>query len=260
MKQQAQRPTIIAGNWKMHMTIVQAQEFISQLGVELGATDSLIYLAVPATALSAAVVTAEQWSIVIGGQNMHYASEGAFTGEVSGSMLLDAGARFVLIGHSERRHVFNEDDRFLNRKVHRAIETGLQPIFCVGETLEEREEGDAEAVIARQVSKGLDSVLPEQLRKMVIAYEPVWAIGTGKTATSEQVQQAHECVRRQLSQGWGAETAEIVPILYGGSVKPANARRILSLADVDGVLVGGASLEVASFAAIARCGMADLAN
>lgn len=251
MKLQPQQRPIIAGNWKMHMSIEQTRAFIKELAGLLPA-DQPVYLAVPATMISAAACSAEDKPIIIGGQNIHYAADGAFTGEISAAMLLDAGAKFVLIGHSERRHLFAESDQLINQKVHRALESGLQVILCIGETLEEREQGATEAVLARQITKGLDCVLPEQLRTMIVAYEPVWAIGTGKTATTEQVQQTHEAVRRQLSLGWGKDAAEAVAIIYGGSVKPGNAQRILTQEDVNGVLVGGASLQVESFAAIQR--------
>ncbi len=241
------RQTIIAGNWKMYKTGDDAATFVQALA----GISATVYLAVPFTAIAAAKKAAKGGSIRIGAQNMHDATEGAFTGEISGAMLRDVGAEFVLLGHSERRHVFGETDEFINRKVHRAQSDGLQPILCVGETLEQREAGEMESVLRGQIESSLAGV--ESLSDLILAYEPVWAIGTGRTATPQQAQEAHAFCRGAIAEKWGQEAAQGISLLYGGSVKPDNAAELLAQPDIDGVLVGGASLEVDSFKAIAQC-------
>ena len=245
------RRTVIAGNWKMYKTVEEAVSFVQQFAPQVQNLDRDLYLAVPFTAIQPCVQAAQGGSVAIGAQNMNDASEGAFTGEIAGAMLRDVGASFVLLGHSERRHVFKEDNAFINRKVKRALEDGIQPVLCVGEKLEEREAGQTEAVLQEQLAGSLAEVSGEELSKMVLAYEPVWAIGTGKTATPEIAQEAHDMIRRYVTEIWGAEVAQGLRVLYGGSVKPANAGELMAKRDIDGVLVGGASLEADSFAQIA---------
>lgn len=237
------RATIIAGNWKMYKTIPEAIDFIKRLAPLVGDRQAKVYLAVPFTAIRPAVEAAGESGLVIGAQNMNDAEEGAFTGEIAARMLLDAGARFTLLGHSERRHIFGEKDDLINRKVHRALADGLQPILCVGETLEERRAGEAQEVVERQILEGLRRVKGKRkLATLVLAYEPVWAIGTGETATAEMAQEMHDHCRKVITKEWGAEVGEEMSILYGGSVKPENAGQLLQQPDVDGLLVGGASL------------------
>lgn len=237
-----ERKKIIAGNWKMYKTAQEAREFILELAPQVAKARLQVFLAVPFTALHAATLASRGTPLVIGAQNMHDAAEGAFTGEVSSRMLLEAGARFVLLGHSERRQYFHESNSFLNRKIKRALLDGLMPMLCVGETQEEREEGRTEQVLSTQLKEGLEGLKKEELSKIVIAYEPVWAIGTGKTATPEMAQAAHKFVRSQV----GAD----LPILYGGSVKPETIAGLMQMPDIDGALVGGASLNATTFAKI----------
>lgn len=255
------RSCIVAGNWKMYKTAPEGQEFVEKLkeflseeGIaeRLEEIDLSMYLAVPFTALQGCVESSEGTSIRIGAQNMHDATEGAFTGEIASEMLLSAGAQFVILGHSERRHVFGEENGFVNRKVHRALDSGLQPILCIGETLEQREADQMQEVLRSQILESLAGVEKEQISEVVLAYEPVWAIGTGRTATEEQAQEAHEFCREVLGEQWGKRKAGSISILYGGSVKPTNAKGLLKQKDVDGVLVGGASLDPESFIGIVR--------
>ncbi len=187
----------------------------------------------------------------VGMQNMYFEEEGAFTGEVSPLMVKDAGCRYILIGHSERRHVFGESDEMINKKVKAALKHGLEPMFCIGELLEEREGGTTADVVRTQITEGLKDISAEEMKKIVVAYEPVWAIGTGKVATPEIAQETHEMVRKVLAELFGEVVANDVPILYGGSVKPDNISGLFEKPDIDGVLVGGASLKVDSFLAIA---------
>jgi triosephosphate isomerase len=241
------REVVIAGNWKMYKTIEEAQSFIYELMAMGTNPTSSIYIAVPFTALSAASTAAKGSSIRVGAQNMHDATEGAYTGEISGKMLLDAGAQFVILGHSERRHLFGETNEFINRKVKAALKLGIRPILCIGETLQEREENKTENVLQNQLESCLSGISENELRKILIAYEPVWAIGTGRTASSEQAEEMHRFCRGLLSSKWGGEAAESISILYGGSVKPENTRALMEQKNIDGVLVGGASLTVDSF-------------
>ncbi len=243
---------IIAGNWKMYKT--RAEAIALTEAIAAGASDlppERSLLVFPSFPLITAVVDAAAGRIAVGGQNFYPGREGAFTGEVAARQLLDAGASWVLIGHSERRHTFGENDELLAKKLRSAFDQGLRPLFCVGETLAERESNRTEEVLARQLERGLATLTPEELPLLVIAYEPVWAIGTGKTASPEQAQAAHAFARARMVERWGTGGGA-VPLLYGGSVKPDNARELLGQRDVDGVLVGGASLEAASFLGIAR--------
>jgi triosephosphate isomerase len=209
-----------------------------------------VVIAPPFTALSAAAAAVKDSSISVAAQNVHWEREGAFTGEVSAGMLREAGAGFVIVGHSERRTLFGETNATVNKKMHAVLAAGLTPIVCIGETLEQRDRNETLAVLDRQIKEGLDGVTGEQLSAMVLAYEPVWAIGTGRNATPAQAGEAHFHIRQRLKQWFGLEAAERCRILYGGSVKPDNIRTLISEPDVDGALVGGASLDPKSFLAI----------
>lgn len=243
------RKQVIAGNWKMYKTSAEAVSFVETILPLIHSSERLVYLAVPFTAIAPAAKEARD-SIRIGAQNMHDASDGAFTGEIAAQMILEAGGRFVLLGHSERRKKFGEDDVFINRKVKRALHDQLQAILCVGETMQERQAGRTEQVLRQQLEAGLRDVTAEQLSSMLIAYEPVWAIGTGEAASPEQAEEAHLICRNILTEHWGAETANKVSILYGGSVAVENAAILLAEPNIDGLLVGRASLEPEIFAKI----------
>lgn len=240
--------SIIAGNWKMVRSPAATRTFFGQLRVDDVPSRHELLIFPPAISLVAAA-EARPARVRVGVQNIHWEEEGAFTGEVSAEMAREAGAEFALIGHSERRHLFGETDEQVALKTGAAIRHGLVPVVCVGETLEERRAGMVDDVILRQ----LDAVLPELAlsARVLIAYEPVWAIGTGETATPSDASSAHRTVRRRLAEALGGEAAARVGVLYGGSVKPANARELLAAPDVDGVLVGGASVDPASYVAIA---------
>ncbi len=246
------RSVVIAGNWKMHKNSLETIKFLNEFAPAVVDTPHYIYLAVPFTLLSIAAKETAGTNIVAGAQNMHDAEQGAYTGEVSSSMLLDAGARFVILGHSERRRFFKETSEFINRKVKRAILSGLQPVVCVGETQEERDDGLTKQVLKEQLLKSLSGVESKHLSNLLIAYEPVWAIGTGLVATPEQAQEAHSYIRELIQDNWDRVAAEKVSLLYGGSVKPDNVRAIMEKKDIDGVLVGGASLNVGDFSQIAN--------
>jgi triosephosphate isomerase (TIM) len=244
------RTPLIAGNWKMHKTRAQAENYIQSLLPRVSALDGLeVAICVPYTALEAMVDSARGSRVEVYAQNMHQAPEGAFTGEVSGAMLSEVGVQGVVLGHSERREQFGETDRALALKVPAALGVGLNPILCVGETEQERDNDDTDRKLRQQIKEDLAGVPDERLAEVVIAYEPIWAIGTGKVATPEQVQEAIAFIRALVGdRDRGA--AEGVRILYGGSVKPENAAELLALEDVDGALVGGASLQAESFAEI----------
>ncbi|MGE3954590.1 MAG: triose-phosphate isomerase [Parachlamydiales bacterium] len=245
------RETIIAGNWKMYKTVPEARAFLDELLPLVKGTQRTVVLAVPYTAIAPCAELAKGSGVAIGAQNMNDASEGAFTGEIAARMLVDAGATFVVLGHSERRHIFGESSAFVNKKVKQALKEGLRPIVCVGETLEERQGGRTEAVLERELLKSLAGVTKKQLAKVIVAYEPVWAIGTGHTATPEMAEQVHTFLRKVLDEKW-SDSSGSVPILYGGSVKPDNAHQLLAAEDVDGLLVGGASLTAESFYQICK--------
>ena len=246
------RKKFIAGNWKMYTSGAGAKALAE--GVARGVTDNAVTVAVcpPFPWLTTVADALKGTAIAVGGQNCHHATEGAYTGEVSPRMLLDAGCKYVIVGHSERRHGLGEPDRFLNLKVKAATSAGLNVIFCVGELLAEREAGQTEDVIWFQVAAGLNGLSPDQVSRLVIAYEPVWAIGTGKVATPAQAQDVHAFIRHRFAQHYGAAAAQALTILYGGSVKSDNAADILKQPDVDGALVGGASLKADSFLGIVR--------
>jgi triosephosphate isomerase (TIM) len=246
------RTPFIAGNWKLNKTIAEAEAFIAALLPQVYDTEGVdVAICPPYLSLAAMVDSARGSRVGVYAQNMHEADSGAYTGEVSAAMLTEIDADGVVLGHSERRQYFNETDRALQQKVPKALAAGLVPILCVGETEEERERGDTERKLRHQVQEGLDKVPIERLPEVVIAYEPVWAIGTGLTATNEQAQEAVAFVRA-LVEGFDKAAGQAVRILYGGSLKPDNAEELLALPDVDGALVGGASLEPKDFAAIVQ--------
>ena len=244
------RTPFIAANWKMNKTIAEAEAYIGALLPRAGAVEDVeVVICAPFTALQAMIDSARGSAVQVYAQNMHEADSGAFTGEVSAPMLTEIGAAGVILGHSERREYFGETDRALQQKVPRALEAGLIPILCVGETEEERERGDTERKLRHQVQEGLEKLDNAQLGDVVIAYEPIWAIGTGLVATPEQAQDAVAFVRA-LVEGFDKQAGQAVRVLYGGSLKPDNATELLGLPDVDGALVGGASLDPGSFAEI----------
>jgi len=249
-----ERKLIIAGNWKMNKTVAEAIDLVNGLKRELDAVkDGDIVLCPPYTALcevSKAILSAKKMSL--GAQNMSEQNVGAYTGEIAAQMLKEFSVRYVILGHSERRTYQKESDELISKKAHAAHAASLKPIVCVGETLNEREAGHTEKVLETQVQGSLAGLSKEQMIETVVAYEPVWAIGTGKTATAQQAQDAHAFIRQLLVKMFDDAVARKVRIQYGGSVKPANARELMSLPDVDGALVGGASLEVRSFADIVK--------
>ncbi len=246
----SERDVVIAGNWKMYKTIPEAEEFVGRLAPAISDIPVTVYLAAPFTAIHALSEKAKGTKMVIGAQNMNDASEGAFTGEIAARMLVDAGAQFVILGHSERRHIFGESSAFINRKVHAALKNKLIPIVCVGETAEERKAGKTDEIVRRQLTESLEGVTAENVDSLIVAYEPVWAIGSGETPKTDEVQKEHKLVRDILADLLGQEVAEKTVLQYGGSVKPDNAKSFMDLPDVDGLLVGGASLTTESFAGI----------
>ena len=236
------RKPIIAGNWKMHKTIAEALEFVNEVKDRVNNDKVEAVICAPFTLLKDLKQATKGTNIKIGAHNMHFEEKGAFTGEISPLMLKELDMDYVVIGHSERRQYFNETDETVNKKVLKALEVGIDPILCVGETLEEREAGNTKDVCKVQVEKALENVSKEDLAKVVIAYEPVWAIGTGKTATSEDANDVIAYIREVVANLYG-ELANEVRIQYGGSVKPSNVAEIMNQSDIDGALVGGASLE-----------------
>jgi triosephosphate isomerase len=247
------RKPVIAGNWKMYKTIAETEAFFDRIApLIFEVRHCQMVVAAPFTALRRAAELGEPLGIGISGQDLYWEKEGAFTGEISAAMLREAGCRYTLIGHSERRQFFGETDQTVNRKVQAALQANLQPIVCVGELLAEREAGQTEAVLERQLSDGLAGLTEVAFSPIIIAYEPVWAIGTGRTATPEIAQQAHAFIRGRIAKLVSPAAAERCRILYGGSVKPENIAGLMAQPDLDGALVGGASLEPSSFAAIVR--------
>ena len=245
------RTPLIAGNFKMFKTVAETVAYVAELKSlvkDLKGVD--VAIAPPFTAIAAAAEAAKGSAIQVGGQNLHWEREGAFTGEVSAGMLREAGGRFAIVGHSERRTLFGETNGGVNKKTHAALSAGLVPIVCIGETLDQRDRNETLAVLDRQIQEGLDGVTGEQLAGMVLAYEPVWAIGTGRNATPAQAGEAHFHIRQRLKQWFGLDASERCRVLYGGSVKPDNIARLAAEPDVDGALVGGASLDSKSFFAI----------
>ena len=241
----------MAGNWKMYKSAAETAAFLGAFRplVENTAGRDIV-ICPPFVNVPAAVAAAEGSKIEVGGQNMYWAKEGAFTGEVSAAMLLSAGCKWVIIGHSERRQFFGETDETVNQKVTAALEAGLNPIMCVGEKLEDRELEKTEPVVLAQMKGGLAKLSAEQVAKVTIAYEPVWAIGTGKTATPQMAQEVHRYIRSMIARQYGFTPAGQMRVLYGGSVKPDNVKALMGQSDIDGALVGGASLDPAGFASI----------
>ena len=249
------RKVIVAGNWKMNKTAKEAKKFISELKpLVADVKNAGVVIGAPFTALETAVKEAEGSNIKIAAQNMNPNENGAYTGEISPLMLKDLGVEYVILGHSERREYYGETDKFINEKLKSALKHELKPILCIGEKLEERENGTTEKVVKEQLIGGLEGVCEKSVENVVIAYEPVWAIGTGKTATPEQAQEVHAFIRKLLTDLYGAEVAENITVQYGGSMKADNAHELISQKDIDGGLVGGASLEAGSFAEIVKAG------
>jgi triosephosphate isomerase len=244
------RTKIIAGNWKMYKTIADAVSFAYEFVANFGGSEHEIVICAPFTQLSSLKRAFSESAVKLGAQNMHFEDEGAYTGEVSPVMLTEIGVDYCVIGHSERRQYFAETDDTVNRKLKAAFAHGIRPIMCVGEVLEQRDAGQAFDVVKRQVENGLDGIAKEEAARLVIAYEPVWAIGTGRTATPEQAEEMCAYIRKTVGELFGADTAEQVRIQYGGSVKPSNATELLSKENIDGALVGGASLSPTDFKAI----------
>ncbi len=248
-----ERKLLIAGNWKMNKTVADGIALVEGLAAEVGTVSEVdILVCPPFTALYAIGQKVKGTNINLGAQTMNEHGFGAYTGEVNADMLKECAVNYVILGHSERRQYYGEKDALIATKAQAVLAAGFTPIICVGETLEQREAGKAEEVIGTQVRGSLAGLTAEQMVGTVIAYEPVWAIGTGKTATSAQAQEIHAFIRKTLTEMFSADVAKKVRILYGGSVKPANARELMSQPDVDGGLVGGASLKVADFAAIVK--------
>lgn len=243
------RKVIIAGNWKMNKTAAEAKSLVEELKAKVSNVTAVeIVVCPPFTSICAAVKAAAGSNVKVGAQNIHWAENGAFTGEISGGMLKELGVEYVIIGHSERRQYFGETDETVNKRLKAALAAGLKPIVCIGELLEERETGKTEKVLFTQLEGGLSGITPEQMAGIVIAYEPVWAIGTGKTATPEMAELTHAYIREQLVDMFGKETAEKVRIQYGGSMKADNATDLVAKTNIDGGLIGGASLKADSFA------------
>ena len=244
------RRKIIAGNWKMNMLPNEAIKFIDEIAPLVKDTKNEVVLCVPYIDLFYSLLTAQNTNIKIGAQNMHQEEKGAYTGEVSAEMLKSIGVEYVIIGHSERRQYYNETDKSVNEKIKSALKNGLKPIVCVGETLEQKEEGKTEEIITKQVELALEGLEKEQVEKVIVAYEPIWAIGTGKTATKEDANSNIKCIRNKIADIYGQNTADKVIILYGGSVKASNSKELFEMSDIDGALVGGASLKVEEFSKI----------
>ena len=246
------RRKVIAGNWKMNMLPNEAIKFIEELAPLVKDTKNEVVLCVPYTDLFYSLLTAQGTNIKIGAQNMHFEEKGAYTGEVSGEMLKSINVEYVIIGHSERRQYFNETDETVNKKIKAAFKYGLKPIVCVGETLEQREAGETEKIITEQTKLALEGLTDEQVKNTIIAYEPIWAIGTGKTATSEDANNSIKSIRNKIKEIYGQNVAEGVIIQYGGSVKSTNAKELFEMSDIDGGLVGGASLKADEFSKIVK--------
>ncbi|ETA80415.1 triose-phosphate isomerase [Youngiibacter fragilis] len=249
------RKPIIAGNWKMHYTVEEAVKVAKELkGLVKGASADVVICA-PFIQLPALVAELKGSNVKVGAQNMHFEEKGAYTGEISPGMLEALGVDYVVIGHSERRQYFNETDGDINKKLKKAFKHSLTPILCVGESLEQREAGTTEEVIRAQVVKDLEGLSADEAKEVVIAYEPIWAIGTGKTATSEQANETIAAIRKMVADIFGAEVADAVRIQYGGSVKPSTIKEQMAMSDIDGALVGGASLLADDFAKIVNFGV-----
>lgn len=244
------RKKVIAGNWKMNMLPDETIKFIEELTPLVKETNNEVILCVPYTDLFYALLTAQNTNIKIGAQNMHFEEKGAYTGEVSAKMLKAINVEYVIIGHSERRQYFNETDETVNKKIKIAFENQLKPIVCVGEILEQREAGETTEVITTQTRLALEGLTGEQVKNTIIAYEPIWAIGTGKTATSEDANNSIKAIREEVCKNYGKDVSDNVIIQYGGSVKSENSKELFDMSDIDGGLVGGASLKVEEFSKI----------
>lgn len=244
------RKKVIAGNWKMNKLPNEAISFIEELTSLVKDTQNEVVLCVPYTDLFYALLTVQGTNIKIGAQNMHFEEKGAYTGEVSGEMLKSIGVEYVIIGHSERRQYFNETDETVNKKLKKALTVGLKPIVCVGENLNQRENGTAKDVVTAQTKFALEGINSEEVKKVIIAYEPIWAIGTGKTATKEDANETIKWIREEIQNLYGKDVANSVIIQYGGSVKSSNAKDLFEMSDIDGGLIGGASLDAQEFSKI----------
>ena len=246
------RRKVIAGNWKMNMLPNEAINFIQELTPLVKDTKNDVVLCVPYIDLFYSLLHVQGTNIKIGAQNMHWEEKGAYTGEVSASMLKSIGVEYVIIGHSERRQYFNETDETVNKKIKSALLHDLKPIVCVGETLEQREAGETEKIVTNQIAKAFEGIASEDLEKIIVAYEPIWAIGTGKTATKEDANNTIMQIRKKLAEIYGQNEADGVIIQYGGSVKSSNAKELFEMSDIDGGLVGGASLKAEEFSKIVK--------
>lgn len=248
-----ERKALVAANWKMYKTVAQACRFVEDLAAQTGIIeDREVVIAPPFTALAAMAQTLRGKGFSLAAQNCHWEEQGAFTGEVSVGMIKDVGCRYVIAGHSERRHLFGETDEMIQKKVAAVYRHGLVPILCIGETLIQREAGETREVVARQLDRAMEGVSFDQARQLVVAYEPVWAIGTGRTATPTQAQELHGFLREHCTVRFDKTVAKQIRIVYGGSVKSDNVDALMAQSDIDGLLVGGASLEVASFQRIVQ--------
>jgi len=245
------RRPLLAGNWKMHKTVLEAYSLVTEIGkCSAGLEDRDVILAPPFTAIHEVAKVLKDSYVEVAAQNVCWEEQGAFTGEISPEMLKSAGATAVIIGHSERRQIFHEDNEIINKRMKGALKFDLMPIFCIGETLEERESDKTFEVLEEQLRKGLAGIRSLEMKKTVLAYEPVWAIGTGKTATKEQAQEVHAFIRKLMAEMFEKDIADSVRILYGGSVKPDNVDELMAQPDIDGALVGGAALDAESFCRI----------
>lgn len=254
MSKQSPRPTVIAGNWKMYKTIEESVSYLETLAPLVKKSQAAVLLAVPFTAIypSSQKVKELGCAITIGAQNMNDASEGAFTGEIAARMVVEAGAQFVILGHSERRQIFHESSSFINAKLKSALAAKLQPIVCIGETLEQHENNERDEVLKSQILRTLEGLKAGDVGSIILAYEPIWAIGTGKVAKAEDAEAAHHFCREVVAKKWGKRAAKRLVIQYGGSVKPENAPQLLAQENIDGLLVGGASLSPEAFSQIIR--------
>ena len=246
------RKKVIAGNWKMNMLPNEAMNFINGIAPAANVADCDVVLCVPYTDLFYSLLTVQETKVRVGAQNMHWETSGAYTGEISAEMLKCINVEYVIIGHSERRQYFAETDETVNKKVIKAVQTGLIPIVCVGETLEQRENGETNEIITAQTRKALEGIEKEKLNSIIIAYEPIWAIGTGKTATANDANNSIKEIRKEIEKIYGKDIADGVIILYGGSVNKDNCKELFNTSDIDGALVGGASLKVSEFEEIIK--------
>ena len=246
------RKPIIAGNWKMNNTIAQTEALLKELKPLVVDADCEVVVCAPFTSLAKAIEITKNSNIAVGAENVHWAEKGAFTGEISAEMLAELGVKYVIIGHSERRQYFNETDETVNKRVKAALAAGLKPIICIGETLAEREGGKVEEVLVRQTTGAFADIDAKELKNIVIAYEPVWAIGTGKTATTQQANDTIKIVRDTIAKLYGMSEADKMRIQYGGSMNPKNAKELMAMEEIDGGLIGGASLKALDFSQVVK--------